>query len=68
MKIFSIFKNPSAQNIATQELNEARVQILSHHSAAEYHDAMIAMYQSRIDRLETSINGISKSDLELIHP
>lgn len=46
-----IFAPTNPDKIASQQLYEARRMLLEHRAAAEYHDTMARMYETRIARL-----------------
>ena len=46
-----IFAPTNPEKIASQQLYEARRMLLEHRAAAEYHDTMARMYETRIARL-----------------
>ena len=46
------FRKPTAQEIARQELDEARRQLLAYEAAQEHSSAMAEMLRTRVQRLE----------------
>lgn len=51
MQIQNPFKRPSVAQVNAETLATAQFELTQHKAAAEYHAAMIVMYQSRIARL-----------------
>lgn len=49
--ISNIFKRPTAQQKMMEELEQARVELLTAQTNAEYWDAMVAYNTSRVERL-----------------
>lgn len=56
MKFLDHLKHPSAEVLAQKELEEARRELLSAESAAEYAQQMAAYHAARIARLTAFIN------------
>lgn len=52
-----MFRTPTADELARREYDEARRELLSSQSAAEYHQSMIEYHIKRLVRLEEVING-----------
>ena len=52
-----LFKIPTADELARREYHEARRELLSSQSAAEYHQSMIEYHIKRLLRLKEIING-----------
>ena len=59
-RTFSIFRTPSALELATRELAQAELALLEAHSGREFADAMVTYHQERIYRLRNYIQGESK--------
>jgi len=58
----SLFKTPTAVEIAARELEEARRQLLRSQSAAEYAIRISAYHQDRIKRLSAYLVEANKAD------
>jgi hypothetical protein len=58
----SLFKTPTAVEIAARELEEARRQLLRSQSAAEYASRISAYHLDRIKRLSFYLVEANKSD------
>ena len=58
----SLFKTPSAVEIAARELEEARRQLLRSQSAAEYASRISAYHLDRIKRLSFYLVEANKTD------
>jgi hypothetical protein len=58
----SLFKTPTAVEIAARELEEARRQLLRSQSAAEYAIRISAYHQDRIKRLSAYLVEANKTD------
>jgi adenine-specific DNA methylase len=56
MNFSNYFKQPSAEVLAQRELEDARRELLSAESAAEYAQQMAAYHAARIARLTAFIN------------
>lgn len=54
--IASLYKKPSADTIAKEELEDAQRSLLIHQSAAEYNSQMAEYFQGVITRLEKRLN------------
>ena len=54
MNLLNLFRAPSAEEIHTDQLEDARRLALEHEAAAEHHDALATMYRGRIQRLEAA--------------
>lgn len=52
-----LFKTPTADQLAKQEYDEARRELLMSQSAAEYHQSMIEYHIKRLLRLKEIINA-----------
>lgn len=52
-----VFKTPTADQLAKQEYDEARRELLMSQSAAEYHQSMIEYHIKRLLRLKEIINA-----------
>ena len=58
----SLFKTPTAVEIAARELEEARRQLLRSQSAAEYASRISAYHLDRIKRLSSYLVETNKAD------
>ena len=56
--IKNVYKTPSAEAIALQELEEAKRKLLEAQSGREYADSMVKYHEARIKRLTTYIRGL----------
>jgi len=60
--LIGLFRRPSPEVLAARELDEARRDLLSAQSAAEYADAMCVYHQARIERLRDILAGVEKGE------
>lgn len=58
MQFQNPFKRPTVAQVNAESLALAQFNLTEHKAAAEYHVAMIAMYQARITRLNRESAGI----------
>lgn len=52
MQIQNPFKRPSVAQVNDEALATAQFELCQHKAAAEFHQAMIGMYEGRIKRLQ----------------
>ena len=52
-----IFAPTNPEKLVNLQLTEARLGLLEHQKAAEYHQAIAAMFEARIQRLATHQKG-----------
>ena len=55
LNIRNPFRMPTAEEIAQQQLTEARREVLRHQALVEEHSAAVSCYKLRIARLEGSV-------------
>ena len=56
-QITQVFRTPSADVLAVQELEDARRQLLSALSAKEYATALVCYHSDRVTRLTKTVKG-----------
>ena len=56
-QITRVFRTPSADVLAVQELEDARRQLLSALSAKEYASALVTYHSDRVIRLTKTVNA-----------
>ena len=61
MPVFKkVFRTPSAEMLAAQELENAKRELLNAQSALEYAAAMVEYHTSRIQRLKTVVSEVAR--------
>lgn len=55
--ILTIFRTPTAEQLAQRELEEARRQLLVAHSSQEYAQTIVEYHRKRVSRLETLLRN-----------
>ena len=56
----SLFRTPTALEMAIKELTQAELLLLEAQSAREYADAMVTYHGDRIDRLQRYIHAVGE--------
>lgn len=56
-KIRSLFTRPSLAQVNAESLTQAQYELAQHKAAAEFHAAMIVMYQARVARIAAESTG-----------
>lgn len=56
MRVVSIFKTPSAHQIAIRELENAQRELLTAHATAEYAVKMVEYYSDMVKRLHKTVH------------
>lgn len=62
--IYRLFRTPSALELATAELEEAKRELLNAQSATEYAARLSAYHGDRIKRLTAYVNGEAGRDIK----
>lgn len=55
--IVTLFRKPTAYNIAQEKLDQARIHALQHTEAANYHQHLRLFYEQQIQQLDQFVNG-----------
>ena len=55
MRLFDMFRTPTAAELAKKELEETKRALLEAQSALEYAGAMVDYHSKRLRRLQTSV-------------
>lgn len=57
MNILNIFRKPTLQQLAQRQLDEARLAVLKHQEAKNYHHHMQLHHQQQVEDLSNLVNG-----------
>lgn len=67
-KLINHFREPTAEQLARRELEEAKRKLLDHTAAAEYHNAMSKMLEDRILRLTDDSRSVVNAAVRAAQP